>query len=41
MDWLDQRGIIENEWQRLRNMMERARNLDAASKKGEEDGAEM
>lgn len=41
MDWLDQRGVIEREWQRLRQMMESARNLEIASKGGEEDGAEM
>lgn len=36
MDWLDQRGIIEMEWKRLREMMDSARNLDAASKNGED-----
>jgi hypothetical protein len=41
MDWLDQRGVIEREWQRLRQMMERARKLEIASKRGEEDGVEM
>ena len=34
MDWLDQRGIIAMEWQVLKDMMNRARSLDA---KGEDD----
>jgi len=29
MDWLDQRGIISMEWQTLKDMMNRARGLDA------------
>jgi len=37
MDWLDQRGIIDMEWQRLRKMMDSARTLDAASARGEDD----
>jgi len=37
MDWLDQRKIIEMEWVKVKDMMEIARNLDMAAKKGEED----
>ncbi|KAF9815309.1 hypothetical protein IEO21_04672 [Rhodonia placenta] len=36
MDWLDQRGIINMEWQRLKEMMASARNLEMRSKKGED-----
>ncbi|KAG8217534.1 hypothetical protein J3R82DRAFT_5683 [Butyriboletus roseoflavus] len=28
MDWLDERGIIETEWQKVRQMMDNARNLE-------------
>lgn len=34
MDWLDQRGSIEFEWQRVREMMDRATNLEIRSKRG-------
>jgi hypothetical protein len=34
MDWLDQRGSIEFEWQRVRELMDRARNLEIRSKRG-------
>ncbi|TFK55040.1 hypothetical protein OE88DRAFT_1805440 [Heliocybe sulcata] len=37
MEWLDQRGIVEMEWRRVKDMMARARNLEVASKRGEED----
>ncbi|KZT26355.1 hypothetical protein NEOLEDRAFT_1063304, partial [Neolentinus lepideus HHB14362 ss-1] len=37
MEWLDQRQIIEMEWRRVKDMMARARNLEMASKRGEED----
>ncbi|KZP19459.1 hypothetical protein FIBSPDRAFT_827984 [Athelia psychrophila] len=37
MDWLDQRGIIDMEWQSVRELMESARNLEMASKRGEND----
>ena len=36
MDWLDQRGFIEFEWQKIKTLMESARNLDARAKRGEE-----
>jgi len=35
MDWLDGRGIINAQWARMKEMMERARKLDA--KNGEDD----
>lgn len=37
MDWLDQRGIIDMEWQVVRELMESARNLEMAAKRGEDD----
>jgi hypothetical protein len=37
MDWLDQRKIIEMEWQIVRELMESARNLEMAAKRGEDD----
>ena len=37
MDWLDERGVINMEWQRIKEMMEGARQLDMRAKKGEED----
>lgn len=37
MDWLDERHIIEMEWQNLRRMMNSAINLEAAAKKGDDD----
>ncbi|KDQ60795.1 hypothetical protein JAAARDRAFT_67229 [Jaapia argillacea MUCL 33604] len=37
MDWLDQRGIINMEWHKIKEMMERARNLEMAAKKGDDD----
>jgi hypothetical protein len=36
MDWLDQRGLIEFEWQRVRGLMDRARNLEMRSKRGDD-----
>lgn len=36
VEWLDQRKIIDSEWRRLNEMMSSARNLDAASKNGED-----
>jgi len=35
MDWLDQRGIIAAEWQRIKTMMDKARKLEG--KKGDDD----
>lgn len=34
MDWLDQRGLIEFEWQRIRELMDKARNLEMRAKGG-------
>ncbi|EIN07339.1 hypothetical protein PUNSTDRAFT_89577 [Punctularia strigosozonata HHB-11173 SS5] len=36
MDWLDQRHIISMEWQKLKQMMDSARNLEIAAKKGDD-----
>lgn len=37
MDWLDQRGIINIEWQKVKEMMESARNLEMKARRGEGD----
>ncbi|KAG2368606.1 hypothetical protein BDR07DRAFT_1325025 [Suillus spraguei] len=34
MDWLDQRRSIEFEWQRIRELMDKARNLEIRAKRG-------
>jgi len=36
-DWLDQRRIIDMEWQRLKNIMESARHLELGKRNGELD----
>ncbi|EIW85164.1 hypothetical protein CONPUDRAFT_117751 [Coniophora puteana RWD-64-598 SS2] len=36
MEWLDQRNVIDIQWQLVRGMMDRARNLEVRSKKGED-----
>ncbi|KAF5391248.1 hypothetical protein D9757_001860 [Collybiopsis confluens] len=38
-DWLDQRKIIEQEWEKLKGLMERARTLELDGKKG--DGVDV
>ncbi|KIL00117.1 hypothetical protein PAXRUDRAFT_821997 [Paxillus rubicundulus Ve08.2h10] len=40
MDWLDQRGVIDIEWQKVRQMMDSARNLEMSAKRQLIDGAE-
>ncbi|EKM55579.1 uncharacterized protein PHACADRAFT_256297 [Phanerochaete carnosa HHB-10118-sp] len=37
MNWFDERGLISAEWQKMKEMMESARNLEVASKRGEDD----
>ena len=37
MNWLDERGMITTEWQKIKDMMESARNLEVASKRGDGD----
>jgi len=37
MEWLDQRGTVSAEWQKLRELLERASNLNAPARKKEED----
>lgn len=37
MEWLDERGIVEREWQKVRQMMDGARNLE----RGEIDGIDV
>ncbi|KAG2034904.1 hypothetical protein BDR03DRAFT_963948 [Suillus americanus] len=42
MDWLDQRGLIESEWQRVRELMDKARNLEMRTKRGgDQDDQDM
>lgn len=42
MDWLDQRGLIEFEWQRVRELMDKARNLEIRAKRGgDQDDQDM
>ena len=36
MDWLDQRGVIEMEWQKLKDIMDSARNLEIRAKRQED-----
>ena len=36
-DWLDQRGIISEEWKRVKDMIESARNLEMRSKNDEDN----
>jgi hypothetical protein len=33
MDWLDQRGVIEIQWQNIKDMMDSARNLEMRAKR--------
>ncbi|KAL4074404.1 hypothetical protein V8B97DRAFT_1949545 [Scleroderma yunnanense] len=40
MDWLDQRRIIEMEWQKVRSMMDSARKLESSSRWGDADDIE-
>ncbi len=37
MEWLDQRGTVSAEWQKLRELLERASNLDEPARKKEEE----
>ena len=37
MNWLDERGIISNEWREIKDMMENATGLETASKRGDND----
>lgn len=37
MEWLDRRGTVSAEWQKLRELLEHASNLDASAGKKEED----
>jgi len=37
MEWLDRRGTVSAEWQNLRELLERASNLDAPAGRKEED----
>lgn len=36
-EWLDERKMVDIEWQRVKDMMESARHLEIASKKGDDD----
>lgn len=37
MNWLDERGVIATEWHKVKQVMEDALNLEAASKRGDDD----
>ena len=37
MEWLDRRGTVSAEWQKLSELLDRASNLDASAAKREED----
>lgn len=37
-DWLDERRIIEMEWRKVKDMMESARGLEMAAKRGGDAG---
>lgn len=37
-EWLDERNLIDMEWQKIKDMMEGARNLEMAAKRGADDG---
>ncbi|KAI0256818.1 hypothetical protein BJV78DRAFT_1167155 [Lactifluus subvellereus] len=37
MEWLDQRGVVSAEWQKIRELLERASSLDASTGRKEED----
>lgn len=36
MNWLDERGLITVEWHKIKDMMQNAVTLDAASKRGDD-----
>lgn len=36
-EWLEDRKFVEVEWQKVKEMMESARHLEMASKRGEDD----
>ncbi|KAJ7582677.1 hypothetical protein C8J56DRAFT_1015417 [Mycena floridula] len=36
-EWLDERRVIDTEWQKLKSLMESARNLEVAAKRGDAD----
>lgn len=36
-DWLDERGVIEQEWRKVKTMMEDSQRLEMSAQKGEED----
>lgn len=36
MSWLDERGIIATEWQRIKEMMDNAEHLEIAAKRGDD-----
>lgn len=41
MEQLDNRGIVEREWRRLNDMIESARHLEVAAKRGEDNDGEL
>jgi hypothetical protein len=41
MEWLDKKGVVSAEWQRLRELLERASSLDASIGKKEDIDLDM
>ena len=37
MNWLDERGVIAAEWQKIKEMMENAQHLEIAMKRGDDE----
>lgn len=37
LEWLDERGIVDNQWQLVKAMMDRARNLESEGRRGGDD----
>lgn len=37
MDWLDERGVISMEWHKIKQLMQRATQLEAGAGKKEEE----
>jgi hypothetical protein len=36
-EWLDERKVIDMEWQKMKDMMESARHLETTNKRGDDD----
>lgn len=36
-EWFDERGVIDQEWHKIKTMMDEAQRLEVSAKRGEED----